>query len=77
VIMGSLVDVTALWQVCVIAVVGGVGIVGLFSLGIVGMNVFTVRRTGSAAVLGLAAACVCFLLSLAAVVLGVWVMLDK
>jgi NADH:ubiquinone oxidoreductase subunit 6 (subunit J) len=75
--MGSLVDFTAIWQVCLIALIGGVGIVTLFSVGIVGLNAHNVRRTRSAAVLGMAVACVCFLLSLGAVVLGVWVMLDK
>lgn len=77
--MSSLVDVDSLLQVAGISLVAGVGVVLLFSLGVIGLSAasapegapLSVRVGGRMG--GIAALAVC----LALVVLGVIVMLNK
>nr|WP_062335737.1 hypothetical protein [Herbidospora sakaeratensis] len=65
----SYIDVDALWRVLVASLIGGVGIAALFSVGLIGVS--------SGRVAGRVAGGVCFLLVVAGVLLGVYVMLDK
>lgn len=67
--MNDYVDLDALWRVMAAALIGGVGIAALFSIGLVGISSGRV----SARIAGGA----CFVLVIAGVLLGVYVMLDK
>jgi len=77
--MSSLINVAALLKVVGIALVAGVGVVLLFSLGVIGLNAASAEEGASVSdrvggkVGGFAALAVC----LALVVLGVVVMLNK
>lgn len=75
--MSDILDLSALGQVLLIALVGAVGVVVFFSLGLLGAVSYSHRReSGSPAILSLAAAALCFLICAAAVVLGIWTMLS-
>jgi hypothetical protein len=59
-----------MWRVLVLGVAFGVGVVGLFSLAIVGLG-------GDETGVGRLLAALCLAVCVAAVGLGIWVMLDK
>ncbi|GLX98255.1 hypothetical protein [Herbidospora sp. NBRC 101105] len=65
----SWIDADALWRVMVASLVGGVGIAALFSVGLIGLS--------SGRTVGRVAGGVCFVIVIAGVLLGVYVMLDK
>jgi hypothetical protein len=70
----SWVDWDAMWRVLVLGVAFGVGVVGLFSLAIVGLGE---DETGVGRLRGRLLAALCLAACVAAVGLGIWVMLDK
>jgi hypothetical protein len=63
-----------MWRVLVLGVAFGVGAVALFSLAIVGLDP---EETGVGRLRGRALAGLCLVVCVAAVGLGIWVMLDK
>jgi hypothetical protein len=72
--MSSWVDWDAMWRVLVLGVAFGVGVVGLFSLAIVGLDA---EETGVGRLRGRALAVICLAVCVAAIATGIWVMLDK
>lgn len=73
--MSDFVDIGALWRVAAISAGFGVGVVGMYALGIAAIS----APEGAAAVgpLRRGAAVACFAVCAAVIVVGVWVMLDK
>ncbi|GAB1820645.1 hypothetical protein [Herbidospora sp. RD11066] len=67
--MSGYIDFDALWRVMVASLIGGVGIAALFSIGLVGIS--------SGRAVARVAGGACFLIVIAGVLLGVYVMLDK
>ncbi|RCG32311.1 hypothetical protein DQ384_07380 [Sphaerisporangium album] len=67
--MSEYVDLDALWKVLVAALLGGAGLVAVYSLALVGLS------NGRAA--GRVVAGLCFLLVAVGIVLGLYVMLAK
>jgi hypothetical protein len=80
--MSKYVDVDALWRVALLSLGFGVGLVAVYALGVSsfarGATAAVGRATGSLQrVAGYALAGVCLAVCLAAVALGIWVMLNK
>jgi hypothetical protein len=77
--MDKYVDVGALLQVLVTSLLGGAGLVAVFSLGVVGTSMAEEagETTGGRRFAGLALASVSFLVVALGVVLGVYAMLSK
>ena len=74
--MSDVIDFTALWQVVVISLVAGVGIVAVFSMGLA-IATPDPGLAPSASLVRRGAAGLCFAVCAAAVALAVWVMLAK
>lgn len=72
----SWVDWDAMWRVLVLGLSFGVGAVALFSLAIVGLDSAD-GTAGGGRLRGRLLAGVCLLACAAAIVTGLWVMLDK
>jgi hypothetical protein len=78
--MDKYVDTGALLQVILASVLGGAGLVAVFSLGLVGTSFAgpsSGRATAGRRVAGLSLAAVSFLIVAAGVVLGIYAMLHK
>ncbi len=72
--MSGWVNWDAMWRVLVLGLAFGVGVVGLFSLAIVGIDS---ESTGVGRLRGRALAVICLAACVAAIACGIWVMLDK
>lgn len=76
--MNDYLDLDALWKVLAAAVIGGAGLVAIFSVGLVGLaSARSSSGGGTGRPLGWVVAAVSFLTVAAGVVLGISVMLDK
>lgn len=72
-----LVDLGALLRILVLALALGAGVVSAFSLGLVGVSEYTTHRTKARGYVGIALAMVCFAIGVAAIGLGLFVMLAR
>jgi NADH:ubiquinone oxidoreductase subunit K len=72
-----LVDFGALLRILVLALAVGAGVVSAFSIGLVGVSEYTTHRTETRGYAGIALAVVCFAICVAAVGLGLFVMLAR
>ena len=73
--MSDYIDLDALWRVAVLSAAFGIGVVGLYALGIRAM---ATTEGGAEPGRGRRAlSFVCFGLCAVAIVFGIWVMLDK
>ncbi|MEV7005884.1 hypothetical protein [Streptosporangium sp. NPDC051022] len=76
--MNAYLDLDALWRVLVAALLGGAGLVAIFSVGLVGLSsALSSSEDRSGRPLGWAVAVISFLVVAAGVVLGISVMLNK
>ncbi|MEV8631140.1 hypothetical protein AB0395_05730 [Streptosporangium sp. NPDC051023] len=75
--MNAYLDFDALWRVLVAALLGGAGLVAIFSVGLVGLASTQSSDDGAGRPLGWVVAVVSFLVVAAGVVLGISVMLNK
>jgi hypothetical protein len=73
--VSDVIDLDALWRVAVLSLTFGVGVVGLYALGIRAMA--TGEGGGDAGRVRRIAGYACFVLCLAVVLFGIRVMLDK
>ena len=74
--MSDFVDLDALWRVAALSAAFGVGVVGLYALGVVASTA-PEGSTGKLSPVRRAVAATCFAVCLVVIVVGVWVMLDK
>ena len=75
--MSSYLDLDALWRVAAFAAAFAVGVVVLYSLGMVTMARSADARSGRARLGSRTASGLCLLICAAAVAFGIWVMLAK
>jgi hypothetical protein len=81
VLASSYVDWSALWQIFVAGLLGGAGLVAVYSFGLVFVNSAGGLRTGqpmrARRLLELVAAAICFLIVIGGIAYGISVMLTK
>jgi hypothetical protein len=74
--VSDFIDVDALWRVAALSAAFGVGVVGLYALGVVASTA-PEGSTGGLSPVRRVVAVACFAVCLVVIVFGVWVMLDK
>jgi NADH:ubiquinone oxidoreductase subunit 6 (subunit J) len=75
--VSEFIDAPALAAVAVIAFCGGVGVVGLFSLGLISAARHPARSGGSGVVASQVLAAACMLACAGVIGVGIWALLDK
>jgi len=68
---------SALWKICAAALVGGAGVVVVFGFLLVGVKIANNAKSGGREWAGYALACVCGLICVAAIVIGIYAMAEK
>jgi hypothetical protein len=74
--VSDFIDIDALWRVAALSATFGVGVVGLYALGVVA-GTAPDGSVGPPSPLRRAASTACFAVCFAVIAFGVWVMLDK
>ena len=73
----ALVDWTALWKICVAAVVGGVGVVVMFGILLLGLKLANNAKTEAARLGSYALSAVCGLICVGVFAIGIYAMAEK
>jgi cytochrome b561 len=73
----SLINWSSLWKICVAALIGGAGVVIVFGFLLFGLKMVNASTTGAGRFWGYALSIVCGVAVLAAVVIGIYAMVNK
>jgi hypothetical protein len=76
-IASSLIDWSALWKICVAALIGGAGVVMLFGFLLLGLKQVNTGATSARRLTGYAVSIFCGVAVLAAAVVGIYAMAKK
>lgn len=77
IIASEYINSSALWKICLAALVGGAGVVVVFGFLLVGVKIANNAKSGGREWAGYALAGVCGLICVAAIVIGIYAMAKK
>lgn len=77
IIASEYINWSALWKICLAALVGGAGVVVVFGFLLVGVKIANNAKSGGREWAGYALAGVCGLICVAAIVIGIYAMAKK